>query len=108
MKPEDSEREVYLLLDALCLLAAERGEQSEYLARRGFFPLVDELALQLDAHYAPGERWEFHRLLTEVQLQHIAAVDEQLRLMSKPELSHLWNARELDNAVWNKVRELAR
>jgi hypothetical protein len=61
---EDQRLEVLELQHALCNLASEAEEQTDYLERHGYAPSIDELVLELERHYIPGEKWVFHRLLT--------------------------------------------
>ncbi len=62
----------------------------------------------LGAWYAPGERWEFHKLLSLEQLEAIGTVDAQLERMSGPEMERLWSSESLNEPAWTDVRQLAR
>jgi hypothetical protein len=99
---------LYQLQDALCLLAEEGDEQRDYLLRHGFGDGLDELALDFAAWYAPGQNWEFHKLLSMGQLEAVGTLDAQLTRMSEPELGHLWWSKALNEPAWAEVRLLAR
>src|SRR5260370_24328504 len=99
---------LYQLKDALCHLAEEADAQRNYLLRYGYGDCLDELALQLGAWYEPGEKWEFHKLLTIEQLGAVGTLDVQLAQISEAGLSHLWWSETLNEPAWMEVRLLDR
>lgn len=108
---EPTERDQHLsilqLQHTLYLLASEAEEQINYLERNGYDPSIDELVLNLEVHYIPGETCVFHRLLTREQLSALAAIAAKIGDMDQ-DPKYIWDTIDLRLDGWSEVRALSR
>jgi hypothetical protein len=92
-----------MLLSALTNLAADGEAQERYLRQLGSWPLLDELALELDDVARASEAWAPPTLQDRVR-----TLDRKLDEMSGEENASLWKPDALHGPEWAEVRKLAR
>ena len=97
------------LLVYLTRLADSADAQVKYLKDLGVYPLVDELALEMNDVVGLLELLARDGLLTEDQANAIRSVDRKLDQMSGEENAALWTPQSLQSSPeWAEVRSLAK
>ena len=91
-----------MLREALERLAADAETQAAYLRKRGTWPSLDELALELDDVAEASEAWASPALRDRVR-----ALSRQLDQMSGEQKARHWQPEALHDAEWAEVRRLA-
>jgi hypothetical protein len=91
-----------LMREALEHLAAEAETQEAYLRRIGTWPMLDELALDLDDVAGASESWP-RRSFVNV----FAFSPKGWMEMSSQKNAQYWEPRALQEPEWTEVRRLA-
>jgi hypothetical protein len=96
------------LIKAVARLALPADAQIRQLEKRGLFPSVDELALDLHDGVVLLPQFVANGWITSKDADAIAAIDQMLNRMSGPG-NPLWTADALTRAEeWGEVRRQAR
>jgi hypothetical protein len=97
------------LLRSVGRLALPAADQVEYLRRLGTWPLVDELALELDETLGAVSDFVAAGWITASEHEILKALDGLLEAMSGDDHADQWTPEALETSVeWQKVRALAR
>jgi hypothetical protein len=97
------------LVDTVRRLASPADEQRVYIEELGTAPLLDELALELDAVFAGGRTEFLQRAPFSAEaLEAVARLDSHLSTFSGPANPDLWLVSSLTAPEWETTRRLAR